>query len=187
MSNNSIFRVAGIAGILSAILMLVLTFTMDPAGGMSAAYTIPAAALGIVLVAGLYLLYRSEASVLSLIAVAASVIGYLLFAISGILKLTFPNPVLAAGDILIYIVGLSLFSWLAYSTRKMGRPLAIVGFVGALAGLGGYVINLATGGSMTNPSPPVTALYFVYLVGVVVWLAWTGISLLRMKPAAAKA
>ncbi len=29
------------------------------------------------------------------------------------------------------------------------------------------------------------ALFIVYLIGVVIWLAWTGISLLRMKPIAA--
>jgi hypothetical protein len=29
------------------------------------------------------------------------------------------------------------------------------------------------------------ALFIVYLIGVVIWLVWTGISLLRMKPAAA--
>jgi hypothetical protein len=135
----------------------------------------------------LYLLYRNVASALSLIAIAISVIGYLLFVISGSLQLKYPSPLLAAADALVYIVGLSLFSWLAYSTRKMPRALAIVGFVAALAGLGGYIANLATGGDMTNPSSVVSVLYFMYLVGVVIWLAWTGIGLLRMKPEATKA
>ena len=83
-----------------------------------------------------------------------------------------------------------MFSWLAYRTRKMPRLLAFVGFLAALAGVGSYVVMSATGASRHkhgDPSPSPHGLYFVYLIGVVVWLAWTGISLLRMKPEAAQA
>lgn len=190
MSNNTLVRIAGISGILSAVLMLVMSATIDTSGGMSPMYAVPIAVLGIIFVAGLYVLYRSEASTLSLTAAAISVIGYLLFVVASLMQLAFPSPVLAAADIAVYILGLTLFSWLAYRTHKMPRLLAFVGFLAALAGAGSYVMMSVTGAnvtSMENLPPVLMALYFVYLLGVVVWLAWTGISLLRMKPAVAQA
>ena len=190
MSNNTLFRIAGICGILSALAMLVLSFTSDPSSGMSPVFAVPNAVLGIIFVAGLYVLHRSEASTLSLTAAAISVIGYLLFVVASLMQVTFPNPLLAAADSAIYILGLTLFSWLAYRTHKMPRLLAFVGFLAALAGVGSYVLMSVTGASVTSMEslPPVLmALYFVYLLGVVVWLAWTGISLLRVKPAVAQA
>ena len=190
MSNNTLFRIAGLSGILSAVFMLVLSATTDTSSGMSPVFAVLSAVLGIILVAGLYLLYRGEAPALSLAAAAISVIGYLLFVVAGFMQLAFPSPVLAAADISVYILGLSLFSWLAFRTHKMPRPLAFVGFLAALAGAGSYVIMSVTGISFTgyeNLPPVLTALFIVYLIGVVVWLAWTGISLLRMKPEAAQA
>ena len=190
MSNNTLFRIAGLSGILSAVLMLVMSATIDTSGGMSPMYAVPIAVLGIIFVAGLYVLYRSEASTLSLTAAAISVIGYLLFVVASLMQLAFPSPVLAAADIAVYILGLTLFSWLAYRTHKMPRLLAFVGFLAALAGAGSYVMMSVTGASVTsmeNLPPVLMALYFVYLLGVVVWLAWTGISLLRVKPAVAQA
>ena len=190
MSNNNLFRIAGISGILSAIMMVVFSLSGDPSSGMSTAFTVVSAVLGILLVAGLYLLYRQEAPTLSLAAAAVFVIGQVLFVVAGLMRAVYPSPVLVAADITVWIVGLSLFSWLAYRTRKMPRLLALVGFLAALAGVGAYLVMLTTGASVVDMEtmPPVLmALYFVYLIGVVVWLAWTGISLLRMKPEAAQA
>ena len=190
MSNNTLFRIAGIAGILNAVLMLAFSFFSDPATGTPPLYAVASAVLGIIFVAGLYVLYRSEASTLSLTAAAISTIGYLLFVVASLMQLAFPSPVLAAADSAIYILGLTLFSWLAYRTHKMPRLLAFVGFLAALAGVGSYVMMSATGASVTSmeTAPPVLmALFVVYLIGVVVWLTWTGISLLRMKPEAAQA
>ena len=190
MSNNTLFRIAGIAGILSAVLMLVSSAGADPSSGIPPVFAVLSAVLGIILVVGLYLLYRGEASALSLAAAAISVIGYLLFVVASLMQVTFPSPVLAAADSAIYILGLTLFSWLAYRTHKMPRLLAFVGFLAALAGAGSYVMMSVTGASVTsmeNLPPVLMALYFVYLLGVVVWLAWTGISLLRVKPAVAQA
>ena len=190
MSNNTLFRIAGICGILSALAMLVLSFASDPNNGMSPVFAVPNAVLGIIFVAGLYFLYRNEASALSLAATAISVIGYLLFVVASVMRLAFPSPVSAAADISVYILGLALFSWLAFRTHKMPRPLAVVGFLAALAGVGSYVLMSVTGASVTsmeNLPPVLMALYFVYLLGVVVWLAWTGIGLLRLKSEAAQA
>ena len=57
MSNNNIFRIAGIAGILSAILMLAMSFSVDPVKrDVTAILAVASSVVGIVLVAGLYLL-----------------------------------------------------------------------------------------------------------------------------------
>ena len=184
MSSNNLYRIGGIAGILSAVLMLALAFISDPSSGMPPLYAVVNAAVGIILVAGLYLLYRREASTLSLVAGAISVIGYMLFVVASLIQAVFPSPILAVADIAVDILGLSLFSWLAYRTHKMPCLLAIVGFLAALAGVASYVMMSATGASVTSMAnfPPILmALYFVYLIGVVVWLAWTGIELLRRK------
>jgi hypothetical protein len=174
MSSNNLYRIAGIAGILSAVLMLAFSSAADPATGAPLLYTAASFSVGIILVAGLYMLYRSEAPTLSLAASA--------------MQVTFPHPMLAAADITIYIVGLSMFCWLAFRTHKMPRLLAVVGLVAALAGAVSYVVMASTGTVFTgyeNLSPVLMALFIVYLIGVVIWLVWTGISLLRMKPAAA--
>ena len=188
MSSNNLYRIAGIAGILSAILMLAFSAVADPATGAPLLYTVASSSVGIILVAGLYALYRSEASALSLAAGGISVIGYVLSVVASLMQVVFPHPMLAAADIAIYIVGLSMFSWLAYRTHKMPRLLAVVGFLAALAGAGSYVVMAITGTVFTsyeNLPPVLMALFIVYLIGVVIWLVWTGIGLLRMKPTAA--
>ena len=190
VSSNNLYRIAGIAGILSAIFMLAFLAVTDPATGTPLPYIVASSSVGIIMVAGLYALYRGDASALSLAAGAISVIGYVLFVVASLMQVTFPHPVLAAADIAIYIVGLSMFSWLAYRTHKMPRLLAVVGFLAALAGAGAYVVMAITGTVLTsieNLPPVLMALFIVYLIGVVIWLAWTGISLLRMKPIAATA
>ncbi len=185
MSSNNLYR---IAGILSAIFMLAFTAVADPATGALLLYTVASSLVGIILAAGLYALYRSEAPALSLAAGGISVIGYVLAVVASLMQVTFPHPLLAAADIAIYIVGLSMFSWLAYRTHKMPRLLAVVGFLAALAGAGSYVVMAITGTVFTsyeNLPPVLMALFIVYLIGVVIWLVWTGIGLLRMKPTAA--
>jgi peptidoglycan/LPS O-acetylase OafA/YrhL len=188
MSSNNLYRIAGIAGILSAVLMLAFSSAADPATGAPLLYTAASFSVGIILVAGLYMLYRSEAPTLSLAASAISVLGYVLLVVASLMQVTFPHPMLAAADITIYIVGLSMFCWQAFRTHKMPRLLAVVGLVAALAGAVSYVVMASTGTVFTgyeNLSPVLMALFIVYLIGVVIWLVWTGISLLRMKPAAA--
>ena len=188
MSSNNLFRIAGIAGILSAALMAFMSIGIDPSSGIPPALAVISAVLGITLVAGLHLLYRSAAPALSLAATVISVLGYLLFVGSSFMQLSYPSPVFVAADSAIYILGIALFSWLAYRTHRMSRILAAVGLVAALAGAGAYVFMWVTGTNFTsieNLSPVLMVLFFAYLIGIIVWLAWTGISLLRIKPEAA--
>ena len=90
MSSNSLFRIAGIAGILSAAFMAFTAIGSDPSSGIPPALAVVSAVLGITLVAGLYLLFRGVAPALSLAATVISVLGYLLFVAASLMKLTSP-------------------------------------------------------------------------------------------------
>ncbi len=191
MSNNNFLRIAGIAGILSVVLAVVGYMTAGPTGTPSGplfvTLTIASNLAGIIFVVGLYLLYRAEAATLSLVAVAISIVGGLLFLIIGaFMSYDFNNPLLMIADISVYIVGLGLFTWLGYQSRKMPRPLAIVGFLAALAGLGVYVLKLGTGvDALTTPDAPLAGVasifYYAYFLLAFGWVVWTGYMLMSGK------
>ncbi len=145
---------------------------------------------GSVLTVGLYQFYREESPALGLVATASSLLGYLLFAVVSF-AWNPENIVVTIGDTLIYIVGISLFSWLAYGTRKMSRLLSLVGFLAGLAGLAGYVLRFGAGVDPANPNHPLASvmgiLYLIYFAAVLVWLVWTGISLVSGKTKTAMA
>ena len=186
MFNNNLTRIGGIAGIVSAILMLALTAVMgsDTSSPFLTVYFLVGGVLGLALTGGLFVYFREEGTV-AVVAAAASAIGYLFFIIAGLLSLSFENPIIALGDALVYIVGVPLFSWLAYRTGKMSRILAIIGFVAGAAGLANYAIAFITGADWTNPNDPMagvlSAIYMVYLIAVLIWLLWTGYSLVSAK------
>jgi hypothetical protein len=186
MSSNSFGRVAGIAGLLAAVCMIGVTVTSDPetfvpSSPLSAVFLWGGNLTGIVLVLGLYQFYRKDASTLSAVAVAVSLLGYLLFVITTFRPYNPGDILLAVADILVYVVGVPLFSWLAYSTRKLSRPLSIVGMLAGLAGVGVYVLRFGAGVDISDVNHPLigalVALYFAYLILVLVWLIWTGYSL----------
>ena len=197
MSSNNLVRIGGIAGIVAAICMIGLTFSVDPATFAPTSPLYPVFMwggniAGIVLTVGLYQLYRKEAATLSLAAAAISLLGSLLFVVITSFGTFNPGNIwVSIADILVYVVGVPLFSWLAYSTRKLPRALAIVGFLAGLAGLGIYALKFGAGVEPTNPNHPLIgvmyALYFAYLILVLVWLAWTGVSLVSGKAKAAMA
>ncbi len=186
MFNNNLTRIGGIAGIVSAILMLALTAVMgsDTSSPFLTVYFLVGGVLGLALTGGLFVYFREEGTV-AVVAAAASAIGYLFFIIAGLLSLSFENPIIALGDALVYIVGVPLFSWLAYRTGKMSRILAIIGFVAGAAGLTNYTVTIITGADWTNPNDPMagvlSAIYMVYLIAVLIWLLWTGYSLVSAK------
>jgi hypothetical protein len=87
-------------------------------------------------------------------------------------------PIIGEG---LFGVGIFLFSWLAYSTRRMPRLLSIVGFIGGLAAVVFVVVVLVTGVA-TNPFQGVSGVIFLpYLLGLLVWVVWTGIVLVSGK------
>jgi len=198
MSNNNFTRIAGIAGILSVVLavagyMTTGTTSSMPSGPLFVTLTVASNLAGIIFVVGLYLLYRAEAATLSLVAVGVSVVGGLLFIIIGVfMSYDFNNPLLMIADISVYVVGVPLFSWLAYQSGKMPRPLAIIGFLAGLAGLGVYVLKLGAGvDALTTPNAPLagvaTIFYYAYFLLAFGWVAWTGYMLMSGKAQTAKA
>lgn len=191
MSNNNFLRIAGIAGILNMVCWLGGLFTSSP--DLSAPTTplndmffYGVGLTGIVFTIGLYLLYRLDAATLNLVAAAISVLGYLVLIIG---TLTKADP--TAGGVVIVdgaiSIGMFLFSWFSYSTRRMPRLLSIIGMIGGVAGVLVAVINQLTGVG-TNPLPetPIIqvvggVIFFSYSIGLLVWLAWTGIVLVSGK------
>ena len=198
MSNNNFLRIAGIAGIVSIVLavagyMTTGTTSSMPSGPLFVTLTVASNLAGIVFVVGLYLLYRAEAATLSLVAVGVSVAGGLLFLIiAAFTTYDFNNPLLMIADISVYIVGLGLFTWLGYQSRKMPRALTIVGVLAALSGVGVYVLKLGAGvDAITTPNAPLAGVasifYYAYFLLAFGWVLWTGIVLMsgKAKPAAA--
>lgn len=181
MSSNNLVRFAGISGIIVAVCMLGFMFSVDPEtfkpnSPLFSAFLWGSVAFGIIFTVGLYSFYRHESPTGSLVATAISLIGYVLF---GVASFSWQpgSLVTTIGDIAIYIVGVALFSWLAYSTRQVSRILAIVGFVSALSGIAEYALASTLG----EKAGATTALYMVYFFLSLVWLVWTGVSLLRAK------
>ena len=198
MSNNNFTRIVGIAGILSVVLavagyMTTGTTSSMPSGPLFVTLTVASNLAGIIFVVGLYLLYRAEAATLSLVAVGVSVVGGLLFIIIGVfMSYDFNNPLLMIADISVYVVGVPLFSWLAYQSGKMPRPLAIIGFLAGLAGLGVYVLKLGAGvDAITTPNAPLVGVasifYYAYFLLAFGWVLWTGIVLMLGKAKTATA
>lgn len=198
MSNNNFLRIAGIAGILSVVLAVVGysttgTTSSMPSGPLFVTLTVASNLAGIIFVVGLYLLYRAEAATLSLVAVGVSVVGGLLFLIiAAFTSYDFNNPLLMIADISVYIVGLGLFTWLGYQSRKMPRALTIVGVLAGLAGLGVYVLKLGAGvDAMTTPNAPLAGVasifYYAYFLLAFGWVLWTGYMLMSGKTKAAMA
>jgi hypothetical protein len=189
MSNNNFLRIAGYAGIASAVIMLVMTFTTNPEAPMTAlsmTFSVASIVAGIVFAAGLYQFYHDHASGLSLAAVAITVIGNLLFLVVAFTNTYAPGtPLTTAADASVYIIGVALFSLLALQSGRMPRALAYIGFFTALVGVVIYMLML--GAKMAMTSPTVMVFYLLYLVGSVIWMAWTGVALLKPKAALATA
>jgi hypothetical protein len=196
MLNNNFLRIAGVAGIITALCMVGMILTSDP---QTFAPTSPLFSVflwggnlaGIVLTIGLYQFYCQEAATWSLVAAGLSLLGYLLFVIASFGPFNPENILVRVADILVYVVGVPLFSWLAYTTRKVSRPLSTVGFLAGLAGVGVYALALGAGVDPANPNHPLMgvmyAFYSAYLILVLVWLVWTGFALVLRKPQLAMA
>ena len=190
MSNNNFLRIAGIAGILNMVCWLGGLFTSSP--DLSAPTTplndmffYGVGLTGIVFTIGLYLLYRQDAATLSLVAVTVSVLAPLVGDI-GTLAMADPTTALIISGGLLG-VGMFLFSWFAYSTRRMPRLLSIIGMIGGLAGVVVLVMLQLNwfGTDPTVQNPIILAVgglsFFLYFIGLIVWLTWTGIILVLGK------
>ena len=188
MSNNNFLRIAGIAGILNMVCWLGVSFTSNPdvSAPPSLLYQIfsyGASLTWIVLAIGLYLLYRHDAATLSLVAVTVSVLAPLVGDIGTLAK---ADPAVVIISLGLLAVGIFLFSWLAYSTRRMSRLLSIIGLIVGLAGVLVAAVQLTGFGTDPTAQNPILlvvggVIFFSYFLGVLVWVVWTGIVLLSGK------
>lgn len=186
MSSNNLIRIAGIAGILSAVCTIGISFTIDqttyaPTSPLYWAFVIGGGLAGIFLAIGLYQFYRKEAPTLSLATVLLSTLGYLIFLATTFTSAKPGDIVVVIADFLSNIIGVALFSWMAYSTRRLPRALAFVGFANSIVAAAMYAIAMGAGANPTDPNNPLTgvvmALYLVYFILLLVWSIWTGIAL----------
>ncbi|NUQ83700.1 MAG: hypothetical protein HUU11_03210 [Anaerolineales bacterium] len=186
MSPNNLIRIAGIAGIVSAVCTIGISFTIDqttyaPTSPLYWVFVVGGGLAGILLAIGLYLLYRKEVPALSLIAVLLSTLGYLLFLATAFTPSKPGDIAVVLADTLSNIIGVALFSWLAYNTRKLPRALAFIGFANSIVAGTMYAVALGAGVNPTNPNHPLTgvvmALYLAYFILLLIWSMWTGIAL----------
>jgi hypothetical protein len=178
MSSKHLYRVGGIAAILSMLLALIdifITVDVDGAGTRFDYYSYLLDIVLIVLVAwALYHLYASVNRRLSLIALAASTTGAAVLFINTASFINLPDGIFLTAWILNRIIPILLFGILAYRHPQLGmsRFLAAIGLLYVLAYLILYrVFSEADLGFIDNiPS----ILNFI-------WLAWTGSILLFGK------
>jgi hypothetical protein len=186
MSTNALIRIGGMSGIVSAVCTIGISFTIDqstyvPTSPLYWVFVVGGGLAGILLALGLYQLYREEAPSLSLITVLLSTLGYLLFLTTTFTSSKPGDVLVVTADALSNIVGVALFSWMAYSTRKLPRALAFIGFANSIVAASMYAIAMGAGVNPSNSDNPLTgvvmALYLAYFILLLVWLIWTGIAL----------
>lgn len=180
MSNRNLFRIGGIAVLLSVLLSF-------------GAYAAPIfLAIGSLLFAVfifvLYRLFSDSAPTLSLVTAVVGIVGAVVLAV-----MVFASPTVLPNNALSNIATWAswflpplAFGLLAYrhSNLGMSRTLGIIGIMGGLGGLGNLIVTLAAGGDWSNPTNPalgsvIMGTYYVGMLITLVWLVWSGIVLLR--------
>jgi len=184
MASSSLFRIGGIAGILS--IVLIIGYAVWP----------PLLAVGALVLAvfifALYRLFSPGSPMLSLVGAAVGIGGAVILAVMLLIRgdqnAAPQNLALWASMFFPPLV----FGLAAWQQPKVGmpRPLAIIGLVGGVFGLVNLLLTLAGGGNWSQPNNPALAMpimlaYYVATLATLVWMVWTGIILVRMKPAAA--
>lgn len=180
MSSNNLFRIGGIAAIVSVVLMLGY-YVLPPL------FAIGALAMA-VFVFALYRLCSATAPTLSLVGavlgIGGSVILAAMWLIAGDRNAAPQNIAIWAG----FFAPPLLFGLAAYQQPKIGMPriLAIIGIIGGVAGLINLILTLIGGGNWAPPnnpalSPLIMGSYYIGMLPTLVWIVWTGIVLLRRK------
>ena len=128
-------------------------------------------------------MYRHDAATLSLVAVTVSVLAPLVGDIGTLAK---ADPAVVIISLGLLAVGIFLFSWLAYSTRRMSRLLSIIGLIVGLAGVLVAAVQLTGFGTDPTAQNPILlvvggVIFFSYFLGLLVWVVWTGIILVSGK------
>ena len=172
MSSNNLFRIGGIAGILS----IPLVFA---AGAVPVLFVIVPLLLAVFHFA-LYRFFGDKSPSLNLSAVVIGVGGSIFLAL--VLFMNGADTLIGIGFAVAFILPPALFGLVAYQNGDAGfsRTLAIIGIVAGVFGILNAVVG-AVGGGWTNPNPHPLVLptYFVSVLAAVVWMIWSAIILFR--------
>lgn len=179
MSSGTLFRIGGIAAILSALLYVAALgaqFAGDPGGLGQPVYLISSVLFLVVLVV-LYLELRSTAGLLALA-------GLIMLGAATIWSLAIDpsQPSAAFGPLsVIYGLGFIAFGWAQRGSARTPRLLGLLAIiVGALALIAGI-------GLIAGLSFDIFGLFnLVLTVPFVLWLAWLGWIWFKSRPAVAQ-
>jgi hypothetical protein len=179
MSGNNLFRVGGVAAILSVLLSF-------------GAYVLPVfLAIGALVMAvfifALYRLFNAKAPTLSLIAAVLGIAGAVVMAIHVLMSGMQTSALLGIAIWAAFFLPPLIFGILAYQHSQAGMPrvLAIIGIVGGIGGLVNLVVTMIGGGDWAHPNNPaltpvIMGSYYLGMLPTLVWLMWSGIALVRM-------
>lgn len=180
MNNASLYRIGGIAAILS----IVLSF-----GAMAVPALLAVSSLALaVFIFALHRLFNSYTGPVGLVAAIGAIIGAIALAVMSIPAGAPTNSVTALAAWAAWFLPPLVFGFLAlrHSEAGMSRPLAIIGIMGGVFGLINLVLTLIAGGNWQQPNNPaltpvIMATYYIGMLFTLVWLVWTGIVLLRRR------
>jgi len=180
MSSKNLYRIGGITAILSVLLTLVYIFTSDADGNLTELGSLfyRLSNFSIILVAWvLYHLYSSVSKRLSLAALILSIAGTALPFLRW--KQGSPMEFVAIFVYLGHIVPLFLFGILAYRHVQLGMPrsLGVVGILYTIISVVFYILY-----RIMPEDFDLGIIGYIPQALNLVWLAWTGFSLLFGKP-----
>ena len=180
MPSNNLYRIGGIAAIVSVVLMIgyVILPPLFAVGALAMA----------VFIFALYRLFSAGAPTWSLVGavlgIGGSVILAAMWLINGDQNAAPQNLATWAS----FFVPPLVFGLTAYQQPKIGMPriLAIIGIIGGVAGLINLIIVLIGGGNWAQPNNPalgplIMVSYYLGTLFALVWMVWTGLALLRRK------
>jgi hypothetical protein len=175
MKDNKLFRLAGWAALVIAVLMVAVNFVQSPVIGT--VVQIIATLVLLFIYYALYVAYRSQSAGLSM----TGLVLYILAFVVGLASLAAPSLVFLGGLIYVgYALPLLVFGILAFQSARMPRALAILTLLdGALW--------LIAGVSALVAKQDHNLLGEIAYILMVIWLVWLGWAFLKGKLASAVA
>ncbi len=169
MSTRNLYRIVGVAAILSALIDFKDYFLSDPdtLGTKFDYYTYLANNGFLVLIAiAFYFLYNRRAKGLSIIAITLSALGFIMPLVS----IQIPDNIFTWVFAAEHVIPILIFGILAYRYHQLGMPrvLGIIGILYAIVQIIYYILY--------NISPNLNIGIVDYFPGLLdlVWLIWTG-------------
>ncbi len=180
MLSNNLFRFAGYAAILSAVLTVVaigVGITSDMNNMLGLVCSIASSILFVPVVYALYLVHRAQSPGLALAAAILTIVGDIA---SIFFDPAAPANAPLSGIITVILgIGVLLFGWLAFGNNQMPRGIPIVVWLaGGLVVLSGilFLIGSVELGGLVS---------FASVIPFIVWAVWLGTYFLSQKFATA--